>query len=191
MDGIRRSVRLAVGATLLLAFALVVAMLPRGAPPTPLPIEGKGGGPFALPTAAGVTEASWQGTPVLVFLVPAERLEGVDQQRGAGEATPSATVPGQPGLRLFALSAKSTYLGCTVGLQAELGASLDIEDYDLDGLRDGRVLDPCHHGQWDPYHRGVPVAGPAPERLAVLDASVQDGRLVATGFDGPVGPAPR
>lgn len=186
---VRRALRLAAGATLLVAFAVAALLLPQSDDLAPAPLEARGGGALAVPSAAGVTPATWMGTPVLVFVVPAERLAGVEAARGPGEATPSVEVPGHPELRLFALSAKSTARGCTVGLNAGLGASLDIEDYDLDGQRDGRILDPCYHGQWDPYHRGAPVHGPAPARLAVLDVQVDGGVLVATGFDGPVGPA--
>jgi Rieske Fe-S protein len=87
------------------------------------------------------------------------------------------------------LSAKSTHLGCTVGWNAQLGASKDIADYDGDGVNDGRILDPCHQGQWDAFHRGEPQPGtPAPARLAGLDVRIVDGHLEGTGFDGPVGP---
>ncbi|HJQ93467.1 MAG TPA: hypothetical protein VJ874_04180, partial [Candidatus Thermoplasmatota archaeon] len=118
--------------------------------------------------------------------------DAVERLRGPGESTPSIALPGHPGLRLFALSAYSTHLGCTVGFNTGLGASKDIGDYDGDGSPDGRMLDPCHQGQWDVYHRGVEVPGTTTGGpMAVLDVRIVDGALVATQFDGPVGPADR
>lgn len=76
-----------------------------------------------------------------------------------------------------------------MGFNAGLGASRLVSDYDGDGANDGRLMDACHQMQWDPYNRGALVVGPPDlPRLAVLDLAVEDGRLVATGFDGPVGP---
>jgi Rieske Fe-S protein len=93
---------------------------------------------------------------------------------------------------MFAISAKSTHLGCTVGFNKGLGASRDVADYDGDGLPDGRMLDPCHQDQWDVFHRGVAMPNQfAQARMALLDLHVQDGQLVGTHYDGPVGPQPR
>jgi len=148
--------------------------------------------PMAVPTTPGYYLGAWDHMPVAVIVTTQARLAGVDALRGPGSATPSIPVPGHPELRMFALSAKSTFLGCTVGFNAGLGASKTIRDYDLDGLPDGRMLDPCHQGQWDPWNRGAPQAGtPAPARLAVLDLKVVDGKLVGTHYDGPVGPQRR
>jgi Rieske Fe-S protein len=198
MDGIRASVRAAVAVTLLLATGLLLAAAPPLVPAESdpaLPVMKYVRGqeptePLPAPSGPGVTYGSWLGNPVIVVVAPASVLQGVDAQRGAGEATPSVPFPGDPSLRLFALSARSTHLGCTVGFVTSLGASRDVADYDLDGRVDGRILDPCSgQAQWDPYNRGAPVAGPTRDRsLAVLDVFVQDGHLYAKRFDGPVGP---
>ena len=119
-------------------------------------------------------------------------LDGVERQHGEGEATPAIDLGG--GLSAFALSAKSTHRGCTVGFNAGLGASKAVADYDGDGSPDGRMLDPCGHGQWDVYHQGAPQPGtPTNERrMASLRIELRpDGTLLGQGFDGPVGPPPR
>lgn len=197
MDGIRASVRAAVAVTLFVATGLVLFAAPPLAPEEsypalPLMNYVRGHEPteaMPIPAGPGVTHGSWLGNPVIVVVAPAPVLDGVDAERGDGQATPSVPFPGDPSLRLFALSAKSTHLGCTVGFVTSLGASRDIADYDLDGRLDGRIMDPCGQGQWDAYNRGAPVAGPTRDRsLAVLDVFVQDGHLYAKRFDGPVGP---
>ncbi|MFO1535790.1 MAG: ubiquinol-cytochrome c reductase iron-sulfur subunit [Thermoplasmatota archaeon] len=185
--------RLALRASSLACAGLLVLLLAwsashRGEALAQTPIRDLQGEPLAVPAAPTVQAGTWAGLPVLVFAVPAQQLAGVEAARGAGSATPSIGVPGHPELRLFALSAKSTHLGCTVGFNARLGASLDVGDYDGDGLLDGRLIDPCHLGQWDAFHRGVPVAGPAPSPLPSLDIRIVDGRMLATHFDGVVGP---
>lgn len=196
MDGIRASVRAAVAATLLLATGLLLFAAPPLVPEESYPglpvmkyVRGQEPTePMPVPSGPGTTVGIWNHVPVMVVVAPASVLQGVDAERGAGQATPSVPFPGDPSLRLFALSAKSTHLGCTVGFNTGLGASLDIADYDLDGRVDGRILDPCGQGQWDAYNRGAPVAGPTRDRsLAVLDVFVRDGHLYAKQFDGPVG----
>jgi Rieske Fe-S protein len=151
-------------------------------------ITDKSGAPLPVPATPTRELGTWRLQPVWVFVVPASELAGVDAARGPGSATPSIEVPGHPELRLFVLSAKSTYLGCTVGWNAQLGASRDIPDYNGDGVNDGRILDPCHQGQWDAFHRGAPVAGPAPERLASLDVRIVGDEMQGTWFDGPTAP---
>ncbi|HUR62488.1 MAG TPA: hypothetical protein VM286_09025 [Candidatus Thermoplasmatota archaeon] len=187
--------RLAVRASVVLCCAFLLAILfmtaDKGnvAEARPAAIMDQDGSPIPVPTGVGRLSATWNHLPVLVFVATAQELDGVEARRGAGEATPSVAVPGHPDLRLFVLSATSTHLGCIVGWNAELGASMDIADYDGDGRNDGRVMDPCHHGQWDAFHRGAPQpATPAPARLAALDVRIMGDHLEATSFDGPTGP---
>lgn len=190
MDVPRLAVRIGVLASVAVLVSLVVLSVSDRGDPVPLHVVDADGNPMAVPSEPGYTIGEWNGVPVAVVVATTEQLEGVERWRGEGEATPSVEVPGRPGLRLFALSAHSSHLGCTVGFNAGLGASKDIPDYDGDGEPDGRMLDPCHQGQWDVYHRGVEVPGtPTGGRMAVLDVSIVDGRLMATGFDGPTGPS--
>lgn len=144
------------------------------------------GTPFTVPTQPGVYDAQWRGEPVLVYVTPRAILAGVEAHRGPGEATDAIPLGG--GLAVFAVSARSNFLGCTGTHRADLGASKDIADYDGDELPDGRLFDVCHHGQWDVFHQGKAVAGtPTCGRLAMLRISLDGDGLAATGFDGPVG----
>ncbi len=189
MEAPRHAIRLAFAA---LATATVVGFILMGSSPTrsaAAPITTASGTPFSVPLQTSVTEANWHGQPVIVFVVLATQLDAVAVVRGDDAVTPSIVVPGHPELRLFVLSDKSTHLGCTVAWNPTLDASLDVSDYDGDGAPDGRLLDRCHQGSWDAFHRGAPVNGPAPTRLAVLDVEVRDGVLYGTHFDGPTGPA--
>ena len=190
MDAPKAAVRLsAVVAVAAAGLLLALSVLEPGAQAL-VPVTTRDGAPFEVPAAQGVYPAQWRETPVLVFVVPQERLDGVEALRGEGSATPAVAGPG--GLAVFVLSAKSTDLGCTVGFNTGLPASKDIADYDGDGRNDGRVLDPCHHAQWDAYRRGEPVPGtpadgPSGGRLAALRLTVDGDGLSARGFDGPVG----
>lgn len=175
------------------AAAVVVLLYLAASPPAGAETSGlldESGNPMPAPTSLGVVKGSWDGIPVLVITVNQAQLAGVDVVRGPGSATPSAPVPGYEGWRVFALSAVSTHLGCSVAWMPDLGASRDIPDYDMDGVVDGRLMDQCHQGQWDAFNQAAPFAGtPAPAALAVLDVRVVDGILVAASFDGPIGPA--
>ena len=136
--------------TLAIAAAVIVLLVASSSQPalhdaSATPVTAADGSSLVIPTTASVTKATWNHKPILVFVVPQAILDGVDAARGPGSATPS--IPWGPGLRLFALSAVSTHLGCTVGFTPSLGASKDIADYDGDGHNDGRLMDMCHQGQ--------------------------------------------
>lgn len=184
MDAPRAAVRLS-AIVALAAAALLVVLSAMDAPARASPVLAQDGSPFAVPGEAGVHKATWNGKPVIVVVTTQARLDAVDVLRGKGSATPHEDLRG--GLAIFALSAKSTHLGCTVGFVTSLGASTDVADYDGDGMNDGRIMDPCHQAQWDAYHRGRLQRGPAGGDLPVLDLQLRDGLLYATGFDPPVG----
>jgi nitrite reductase/ring-hydroxylating ferredoxin subunit len=68
---------------------------------------------------------------------------------------------------------KCKHLGCTVGFNTGLGASKDEPDYDGDGLPDGRILCPCHQGQYDIHNLALNVPGtPPPAPLNVIEFDV-------------------
>jgi nitrite reductase/ring-hydroxylating ferredoxin subunit len=70
---------------------------------------------------------------------------------------------------------KCKHLGCTVGFNAGLGGSKDVEDYDEDGANDGRILCPCHQGQYDIYDLARNVPGtPPPAPLDVIRFNIGD-----------------
>lgn len=192
MDAPRAAARSGVGAALAVLVGLAAVSLDTPGADAFVALSDASGSPLAPPTEPGFHRATWKGAPVAILVVPAERLAGVEALRGAGESTPSIAVPGHPGVRVLALSAQSTHLGCTLGFNTGIGASRDVADYDLDGFPDGRLIDPCSQSQWDPYHRGNVLPGqPAQVRLAVLDLALREGILVASHFDGPVGPQAR
>lgn len=183
LEGIRARGTLAAGVA---AVLVIVAVLNSPPAASLRPITATDGSPLPVPSAAGVQDANWQGHPVVLFVVPESRLADVDAAHGYGAATRSVEVPGHPELRMFAISGISTYRGCTVGyLPTSVQAGSNA--YDGNQSPPDVLLDRCHQGRWDPFWNGHPLGGPAPTRLAILDARVVDGELEATGFDGPVG----
>lgn len=188
----------AVAAVLVVALVFLVPLLDRLVPPpegSPV-LEGREG-VLVVPPATGdvaVAQGRWEGTPVAVFTVPEAYIEGVREKRGDDAPLPATVAhPEADDHVVFAYSAKSTFLGCTVGWNDDLGASKDIDDYNGDGVSDGRFLDPCHQGQWDAFAGGAPLEGTAaPDRLArlMIDLRPEDGvwQVFGMRFDGAVGP---
>lgn len=192
MDAPKAAVRVSVLAVLALLVTLTVLSVSQRGPGAQAMVLDATGEPLVVPHQEGVTKGTWVGQPVLVVVTRSAVLAGVDQAYGKGAATPSLDLGG--GLRVFVLSAKSTHLGCTVGFNAGLGASKAVADYDGDGLPDGRMLDPCHQGQWDVYHRGAPQPGTPTNGLSMASLRIalrSDGTLWGDGFDGHVGPPAR
>lgn len=186
MDAPRLAFRFSAVAAASVAVALVSVVLIAPAPTQASAVTQRDGSAFALPEGPGVYEAQWRDEPILVYVVDQAVLDGVEAKRGPGQATDA--IPLANGLAVFAFSARSNFLGCTGIYMANLGASKDIADYDGDGVVDGRFMDSCHQGQWDVFHRGAAQPGtPTCGRLAMLRIALDDGGLVATGFDGPVG----
>lgn len=185
MDAPRAAVRLSVVVVAALLVALVTVSVVKDGAQAHAPITARDGSVFLLPGSPGVYEAQWVDEEVLVVVTTQARLDAVERLRGEGEATDAEPLPG--GLAVFAMSARSTFLGCTGRFMSELAASRDIADYDGDGANDGRFMDVCHQGQWDVFHRGEPVSGPTEGRLAALRIELRDGQVWGSGFDGPVG----
>ncbi|MEK6985532.1 MAG: hypothetical protein AABX89_04005 [Candidatus Thermoplasmatota archaeon] len=179
MDAASGAVRGATLAIALLACGLLLAATLQPGATAQRPLTTRDGSPLVVPSGSAVVEAAWGGKFVLLFKVEADQMQGSD-------ATATIAAPGEPGLRLFALSAKSTHLGCIV----KPAPQALRESFGPDRVaRPGLLIDPCHQFLWDAYKDGLEVHGFMP-RLAQLDLAVVDGALVATGFDGPVGPQP-
>lgn len=96
----------------------------------------------------------WYFTPAIVYKVRKAALEASSRLRGYNTAQHAIQDPANPDLAILAYGGKCTHLGCTVGFNRDLGASIDIEDYDGDGVPEGRVLCPCHQAQFDLFDLG-------------------------------------
>jgi len=186
MDAPRAAVRLSVLAVAGLLVALTILSVTQEGQSAAIAVVQGDGSPFVLPHAEGSYSARWKDEPVLVVVTRQAVLDGVEAQRGHGEATDAVELG--DGLAVFVTSARSNYLGCTGVINQRLGASKDIADYDGDGMPDGRFMDSCHFGQWDIFHRGAPVPGtPTEGPLAQLRIEVDGDQVLGTAFTGPVG----
>lgn len=122
--------------------------------------------------------AEWAFQPAILYIVDSKILHASTLLRGIDTAQHAIPLPGTDKL-LLAYNGKCKHLGCTVGWDGSLGASLDVEDYDGDGVKDGRVLCPCHHAQYDVYDLGTQTPGtPAPEPLDVIKISWKGDQLM-------------
>jgi Rieske Fe-S protein len=188
-DFIKRSVQLAVAGALVPAS--VAQALPILAPDA---LSATGPGPLlrrdprtrakraiTLADLAGeppvVVTAEWNFLPAVVYKVSKASLQGSSARRGYNTAQHAVQHPAERDHLLVAYDGKCKHLGCTVGFDPRLGASKDVVDYDGDGLRDGRVLCPCHQGQYDIHDLGLNVPGtPPPAPLNVIEFDVLDFR---------------
>ncbi len=116
-----------------------------------------------------VQVGEWGGIPAIVYKVRKASLEASSGIRGYNTAQHAIQHPDDSSLAILAYGGKCTHLGCTVGFNRTLGASVDIEDYDGDGAPDGRVMCPCHQSQFDIFDLGRNMpAQPAPRPLDAL-----------------------
>lgn len=177
----------------LLALVVVLSPLPPvdAAQPSEVLLAGDGTGledptrPMLLADLAGPAPQTafgwWQGEPVMVLKLRLAPLAAAAEFHGYNTGQYAAAVPGEPEHVLLAYAGKNTHLGCANGWSAELGASASVDDYDGDGLLDGRFLSPCHFEQYDAYDLAAhqprtPGNGP----LDVFEVSVGPGK------EGPI-----
>ncbi len=184
---IRRNVQLAVAGALLPGG--VAQVLPALAPSA---LTSGGAGPVILrdPTTnaktpvtvddlAGeppvVVTAEWNFLPAVVYKVKRAILEASTEARGYNTAQHAMPHPTEPEHAIVAYEGKCKHLGCTVGWDGSLGGSADIPDYNEDGKNDGRILCPCHQGQYDIYDLALNVPGtPPPSPLNVIKFTIED-----------------
>lgn len=186
-DFIRRSVQLAVvGALVPSAFA---QLLPALAPDA---IGASGPGPLILRDAKTRTKraatvgdllgpaprvlnAEWNFLPTFAYKVHKAKLQGSSSIRSYNTAQFAVQHPAEENMAILVYDGKCKHLGCPVGFDARLPASDDVPDYDRDGLRDGRILCPCHQGQYDIHDLATNVPGtPPPQPLNVVEFDVLD-----------------
>lgn len=142
---------------------------PATGEPTPVTVADLAGDPVV------VHVGEWGGTPAVVYKVRTATLEASSRLRGYNTAQHAVQHPADASLAILAYGGKCTHLGCTVGFNAGLGASRDIEDYDGDGVREGRALCPCHQSQFDVFDLGRNMpAQPAPRPLDALPVRLGD-----------------
>lgn len=184
-DFIKRSVQLAVAGALVPG--VLSQLLPAVAP------DALGGGgigpiirrdpatnakiPITLADLAGappvVVTAEWNFLPAVIYKVQKAKLLGSAQERGYNTAQYAVQHPSEEDMAIMVYQGKCKHLGCTVGFNKGLGGSKDVPDYDGDGLPDGRILCPCHQGQYDIYDLALNVPGtPPPAPLNVIRFNV-------------------
>jgi Rieske Fe-S protein len=184
-DFIKRSVQLAVAGALVPG--ALSQLLPAVAPDA---LGGGGAGPIIRrdPTtnakipitvadldgpAPVVLTAEWNFLPAVIYKVHKSKLEASSKKREYNTAQFAVQHPTEDDMAIMVYQGKCKHLGCTVGFNKDLGGSLDVADYDGDGLRDGRILCPCHQGQYDIHDLALNVPGtPPPSPLNVIRFNV-------------------
>lgn len=184
-DFIKRSVQLAVAGAVVPG--ALSQLLPAVAPDA---LGGGGAGPVIKrdPTtnakipitiadldgaAPVVVTAEWNFLPAVVYKVHKAKLQKSSQERGYNTAQYAVQHPTESDMAIMVYRGKCKHLGCTVGFNKGLGASKDVPDYDGDGLPDGRILCPCHQGQYDIHDLAKNVPGtPPPAPLNVIQFNV-------------------
>ncbi len=134
--------------------------------------------PITLDDLAGappvVVTAEWNFLPAVVYKVNRTTLEGSSKKRGYNTAQFAVEHPTEPENVILVYDGKCKHLGCTIGWNAGLGGSKDVLDYNEDGTNDGRILCPCHQGQYDIYNLALNVPGtPPPAPLNVIEVDVK------------------
>lgn len=138
--------------------------------------------PITLDDLAGdppvVYTAEWAFLPAVIYKVKKSILAGATNERGRNTAQHAVQHPTEPDNAILVYEGKCKHLGCTVGWDGALGGSKDVPDYDADGVNDGRILCPCHQGQYDIYNFAVNVPGtPPPAPLNVIRAKIGTAEL--------------
>lgn len=122
-----------------------------------------------------VVTAEWNFLPAVIYKVKKASLQAAAAKRGYNTGQYAIQHPTEDDMAIMVYQGKCKHLGCTVGFNKGLGASKDEPDYDGDGLPDGRILCPCHQGQYDIHDLALNVPGtPPPAPLNVIRFNVTD-----------------
>ena len=127
----------------------------------------------------------WGYLPAMVYMVKQDALKASSKARGINTAQFAVPHPTDSSYAILVYRGKCKHLGCTVGWNGLFGASKDIEDYNGDGINEGRILCPCHQGQYDIHNLARNVPGtppPAPLdiiRMRIGSFSDPDGKIQA------------
>lgn len=138
--------------------------------------------PITLDDLAGnppvVLTAEYAFLPAVIYKVKKSVLQASTQARGYNTAQHAIQHPTEEDNAILVYDGKCKHLGCTVGWNGQLGGSKDIPDYNNDGVPDGRILCPCHQGQYDIYDMALNVpATPPPAPLNVIQAKIGTAEL--------------
>jgi Rieske Fe-S protein len=188
-DFIRNTVRLAVAGAIIPG--ALSQLLPAVAPSS---LAGGGAGPIIrrangqkIPItladldgpAPVVVTAEWNFLPAVLYKVKVDALKGSAGVQGYNTAQHAIEHPRESAHAILAYIGKCKHLGCTVGWNGALGAAISDkvgkEDYDGDGINDGRILCPCHQGQYDIYNLALNQPGtPPPQPLNVIRINIDN-----------------
>ncbi len=135
--------------------------------------------PVTLAELAGeppvVVTAEWNFLPAVVYKVRKDVLAASSAKRGYNTGQFAVQHPTEPDHAIIVYDGKCKHLGCTVGWDETLGGSKDVPDYNDDGVFDGRILCPCHQGQYDIYDLAFnQPATPPPSPLNVISFDVKN-----------------
>lgn len=118
----------------------------------------------------------WNFLPAVIYMVKQDILKASAKVQGYNTAQYAVAHPTQADYAIMVYSGKCKHLGCTVGWNGALGAAkpeVGREDYDRDGLNDGRILCPCHQGQYDIHNLARNQPGtPPPAPLDVIQFNI-------------------
>lgn len=115
----------------------------------------------------------WNFLPATVYMVKTDALQAASAARGYNTGQLAVQHPAESAYSIVVYQSKCKHLGCTVGWNGGLGGSKDIEDYNSDGINEGRILCPCHQGQYDIFDLCKNVPGtPPPAPLNVIRFNV-------------------
>jgi Rieske Fe-S protein len=125
----------------------------------------------------GVLTAEWNFLPAVVYRVPKSVLRASTEVHGYNTGQYAVEDPRDESLAMMVYDGKCKHLGCTIGWGNELGGAkpnAGREDYNDDGTPDGRILCPCHQGQYDIYNLALnQPATPPPAPLNVIEFDIK------------------
>lgn len=133
----------------------------------------------------GVVTAEWNFLPAVVYRVDKSVLEASTRVQGFNTGMYAVEDPRDTTKAILVYDGKCKHLGCTIGWDGSLGGakpSVGEPDYDNDGVNDGRILCPCHQGQYDIYNLALnQPATPPPAPLNVIEFDIKTWQDPETG----------
>ena len=114
----------------------------------------------------------WGFLPATIYMVKKTVLEASSAYQKINTAQFAVQHPEDDAYAILVYRTKCKHLGCTVGWNGKLGTApggVAKEDYDGDTIPEGRILCPCHQGQYDIYNLARNIPGtPPPAPLDII-----------------------